>query len=51
MREEQKRLKESINGQLSGNGNDMFGALFAEKKNISLEKRMITDKKIDLIKD
>jgi hypothetical protein len=29
----------------------MFGPLFAEKKNISLEKRIIADKKIELIKD
>jgi hypothetical protein len=29
----------------------MFVALFAEKRNISLEKRIITDKKIELIKD
>ena len=31
--------------------NDMFGPLFAEKKNISLEKGLIAERKIELIKD
>lgn len=40
-----------MNNTINGETQDMFDPIFAQKKNISLEKRLITDKKIELIKD
>jgi hypothetical protein len=49
---EQLRAKKNQAEEFNySNNNDMFQNLFAEKKHISYEKREITDKKIELIKD
>ena len=51
LREIQKKQLESLHGTVHVSENDMFGPLFAEKKNISLEKGLIAERKIELIKD
>ena len=51
LREIQKKQVESLQGSGAVPANDMFGPLFAEKKNISLEKGIIAERKIELIKD
>ena len=49
MREQAKRQQQAEDMVLGKN--DLFQQLFAEKRHISYEKRAITDKKIELIKD
>lgn len=55
-KQENENLKEQARQQQQAEAkglgdNDLFQQLFAEKRNISFEKALITDKKVELIKD